>query len=119
MSQLPNPNLAQQWRERIERFGQSKLTIAAFCRLEGCSPASFYHWRRRLRADQTGKHTAAFVAVELPASNHRAQLAQHSTGGLQIELPGGAIARLDHDATDEQRCRLIKNIIESLSEVVS
>ncbi|WP_182871261.1 hypothetical protein [Stieleria mannarensis] len=31
MSQFPNPQLAQQWRDRIERFAQSGLTVADFC----------------------------------------------------------------------------------------
>ena len=35
MARLPNPQLAQQWRERLERFDHSELTIAEFCELEG------------------------------------------------------------------------------------
>ena len=49
MTRLPNPQLALQWRERLDRFDQSELTVAGFCEQEGCSTASFYQWRRRLR----------------------------------------------------------------------
>ncbi len=31
MPQFPNPQLAQQWRDHIERFAQSGLTVADFC----------------------------------------------------------------------------------------
>jgi hypothetical protein len=121
MSQFPNPQLAQQWRDRIERFAQSSLTVAEFCELEGYSVASFYQWRRKLQAsvpnDQPGPsdRPASFVAVQLqPSALEPAQRA-----GLQIELPGGAVARLDQNATDEQQRRLIKNIVQTLSEVAS
>ena len=40
-------------------------------------------------------------------------------GGLQIELPGGAVIRLDHEAADEQQRWLIKIVVEALSEVAS
>jgi hypothetical protein len=36
------------WRGRLAKFGQSRLTVAEFCRQERVSQASFYHWRRRL-----------------------------------------------------------------------
>ncbi|TWT92267.1 IS66 family insertion sequence element accessory protein TnpA [Neorhodopirellula pilleata] len=49
MNAFPNPELARQWRERIERFDDAGTTIAEFCHAEGYSVASFYQWRRRLR----------------------------------------------------------------------
>lgn len=115
MPNAPDPQLAQQWRDRLDRFEQSELTVAEFCRLEEYSVASFYHWRRRLQSGQLGNRPPAFVPVELPPS--LPQPLRH--GGLQIELPGGAVVRLDHDATDEQQRRLIKNVVETLSEVAS
>ncbi|QDV40668.1 hypothetical protein Enr13x_69930 [Stieleria neptunia] len=121
MPQFPNPQLAQQWRDRIERFAQSDLTVADFCDREGYSVASFYQWRRKLRSSvlvdpsAPSDRPASFVAVELqPVAMEAAQL-----NGLEIELPGGAVARLDQNATDEQQRRLIKNVVEALSEVAS
>jgi hypothetical protein len=38
-----------QWQSLIERGERSRLGIAAFCRGEGVSTASFYAWRKRLR----------------------------------------------------------------------
>jgi len=37
-----------QWQSLIERGERSRLGIAAFCRAEGVSAASFYSWRKRL-----------------------------------------------------------------------
>ena len=121
MPQFPNPQLAQQWRDRIERFAQSGLTVTDFCDRKGYSVASFYQWRRKLRSSVPDRPTgprdraASFVAVELlPDATESAQ-----PTGLTIELPGGAVACLDRNATDEQQRRLIKNIVKALSEVAS
>jgi histidine ammonia-lyase len=48
------------WRSRLQRQAQSGKTIAAFCRDESVSTASFHIWRAKLAA----------------ASGHAAQLAQ-------------------------------------------
>ena len=112
---VPDPQLAQQWRDRLRRFEHSELTVAEFCRLEQYSVASFYHWRRRLQAGQLGNHAATFVPVELPPTVP--QDPRHSGG--QIELPGGAVIRLDLEADDDQQRRLIKIVVEALREVAS
>lgn len=115
MPRVPDPQLAQQWRDRLRRFDHSELTVAEFCRLEGYSVASFYHWRRKLQSGQLDDRSATFVPVELPPATPTAP--RHS--GWQIELPGGAVLRLDHEAADEQQRRLIKIVVEALSEVPS
>lgn len=97
MPKAPNSQLAQQWSDRLRRFERSSLTVAEFCQLEGYSVASFYQWCRRLRAGQAAEHSATFVPVQLP----RATEEPPHHGGFQIELPDGALVRLDHDATDE------------------
>lgn len=112
---VPDPQLAQQWRDRLRRFDCSELTVADFCRLEQYSVASFYCWRRRLQSGQLGDHSATFVPVEIPPSMPQAP----RYSGWQIELPGGAVIRLDHEATDQQQRRLIKLVVETLSEVAS
>lgn len=39
------------WRDRLQRFQSSDLTITAFCDWEGVSQAAFYVWRKKLQAD--------------------------------------------------------------------
>ena len=113
MTRLPNPQLALQWRERLGRFDQSELTIAQFCRLEGCSTASFYQWRRRLR-DAEIDNTPAFVPVELDSSD--LEIGAERT--VQIDLPGGAIVRVPSGATVAEQRGLIAAIVQATSTEV-
>ena len=89
MNAFPNPELARQWRERIGRFDDAGTTIAEFCQDEGYSVASFYQWRRRLRQAACGP--AGFIAVEVPDN----QGVSVAPANVEIELPGGAIVRLN------------------------
>jgi len=45
---------ATMWR-RLERFEESGLSVVRFCDEEGCSPASFYQWRKRIAKDDRGE----------------------------------------------------------------
>lgn len=89
MNAFPNPELARQWRERIGRFDDAGTTIAEFCQTEGYSVASFYQWRRRLR--QAVCEPPGFIAVEVPDD----QEVSAALANVEIELPGGAIVRLN------------------------
>ena len=113
MTRLPNPQLALQWRERLDRFDQSELTVAGFCEQEGCSTASFYQWRRRLR-DAEPPGTPAFVPVELESSD----LEIGADRTVQIDLPGGAIVRIPSGATVAERRELIAAILQATSAEV-
>jgi len=42
------------WRRRLERIEESGLSVVRFCDEEGCSPASFYQWRKRLAEGDRG-----------------------------------------------------------------
>lgn len=70
------------WEERLVRFFASKVTVAEFCRREDVSVASFYYWKRRLRASEVAEASVPlFVPVSVrPAGNTE----------IRIELPGGA-----------------------------
>ncbi len=73
------------WRERIQRFHSSDLSVEAFCRQEALSSSSFYNWRKKLESDEpvaasTSSRCGAFEPMALIAS----------TAGMSIVLPGGA-----------------------------
>ncbi len=89
MTRLPDPQLAQKWQKRLERFAKSDLTIAEFCQLDGYSQASFYQWRRKLADDDTPS-TPRFVPVELEANDLR----EHPPVSIHVDLPGGAKVNL-------------------------
>ena len=41
---------SREWGERLERYERSGLTVARWCESERVSEASFYYWRKKLRA---------------------------------------------------------------------
>ena len=43
---------AREWAERLGRFERSGLTVARWCESERVSEASFYYWRKKLRAEK-------------------------------------------------------------------
>lgn len=61
MGRSINAAVWEQWRARMTRYSGSGLTVADFCRLEEVSPASFYQWRKKLRADSGGASDGSLV----------------------------------------------------------
>ena len=110
MARLPNPQLAQQWRERLERFDCSELTIAEFCELEGYSTASFYQWRRKLRSGEP-QMEPAFIPVDFNPSD----LEGRAQRGVEIDLPGGAIVKVPVCATMAEQRQLIEAVVQATS----
>ncbi len=89
-----------EWRRRMRRFEKTQRSIAAFCRGEGVSEASFYQWRRRLarpteaRKGKADKATGGFTPVRLAAVT-----------GVTVRLPGGT--QLQVPTSDPQVLRLV------------
>ena len=113
MTRLPNPQLAQQWRDRLGRFDRSELTIAEFCELEGYSTASFYQWRRKLRTGEL-QMAPAFVPVDFNCSD----LAGRIQRGVEIDLPGGSIIKMPSGATTAEQRQLIEAVVQATSAEV-
>ncbi len=86
----------RQWRLRVRRFELSGLTAAEFCRAEGVSAPSFYHWRRQLApartrrpAESASSRTAPeFVPVRV-TPRPAAEVEIHLPNGARVCLPGG------------------------------
>jgi hypothetical protein len=69
MGRRPNQALRSVWKQRIARQRRSRLSVAEFCREEGCSQQSFYAWRRRLLDIAPAPlRSSLFVPLELPVS---------------------------------------------------
>ena len=62
MGRRPNQALRSVWKQRIARQRRSGLSVAKFCRQEGCSQQAFYAWCRRLR-DLVERTMIAFESV--------------------------------------------------------
>jgi hypothetical protein len=87
----PDPATHRLWQQRLDRFRKSGLAVADFCECEGISAASFYAWRRRLRAD-TAPKTAdepRLVPVRL--------ITPPPSAPVELLLPSGCVLRLSPD----------------------
>jgi transposase-like protein len=93
------------WRERLARYRQSDVSVAAFCAAEGVSLAAFYGWRRRLReavGPACGPQVASPVITDAtvreaagdPAALFVPVAVRASVGEVRIEVPGGVVVRL-------------------------
>ena len=99
------------WRERLERFDASSLTVARFCAQEGCSTASFYQWKRKLRTSSSPKRKTTnsnpadsqerFRPLTIAISPARVGI--HFPSGTRVELAGD-----DHDLV----CRVVREILQ-------
>ncbi len=75
------------WRQVVDRWKRSGLTVPAFCRSEGLNQATFYHWRWKLkRRDQA---TPAFLPVRVIADKPAVP-----TGGIEVVLANGRCLRV-------------------------
>ena len=57
------PDRSSLWRERLARYAVSGQPVAAFCRSQSISVASFYLWRKRLLVSQDGAVTGEAKSV--------------------------------------------------------
>jgi transposase-like protein len=79
-----DPRKEQQWRQWIDQWRRSGLSVQAFCRRHGLAPPSFYAWRRTLQQ----RAAAAFVPVRLLDGEPPA------AGSIEVVLAGGRRLRV-------------------------
>ncbi len=110
MTRKANLELRKLWRNRIERQRKSGLTVAAFCRQEGVSSATFYGWKRKLRGGtplrpkrNTRSRSAEAVASAVgnaPEARGQAAFLQlplapvHTNPWIELVLAEGTIIRV-------------------------
>lgn len=102
----------RQWQQRMARFDKARQSVAEFCRREGISAPSFYHWRKRLaRGPRLAAEAADFRPVRLVASG---EMSVRLPGGTQLRVPVSdaealrvaidALARADAQRAGGGRC---------------
>ncbi|MEM1228867.1 MAG: hypothetical protein AAGJ40_24550 [Planctomycetota bacterium] len=101
MSRSPDPARRQLWRERLDRFAHSNLSVVQFCQQEGISAPSFYQWKKK-HAQATEAPTPAFVPLSL-GHNVEPQ--------ARLTLPGGATIDLQGRHDQEELCQLLAAVI--------
>jgi transposase len=75
-----------EWAARLRRFEDSPSTVAAFCRRERVSTASFYLWRRRLGSEPSPRFVPITIAPAHPAP------------AIEVAFPNGVVIRLPNGA---------------------
>jgi hypothetical protein len=75
MSRLPSSKTAQIWAERIAQRERSNTPVAQFGQSIGCSPTSYYQWKRKLAAKP---QATAFLRVST---------SEPSKDSIEIKLP--------------------------------
>jgi len=76
MARKVDQALWDQWRQRIRRQRASKLSVAAFCREESVSQATFYTWKRKLQGRRAARQTSTKVRATRPKRRKRAAAAR-------------------------------------------
>jgi transposase len=74
----------QLWAERLDRFPDSGLSVAAFCSAEGVSTNSFFYWKRQFQTAASAAAPPRFLPVQVPSL----------PAPVEVVLPGGTVLRL-------------------------
>ena len=82
-----------QWQGLIERAAHSPRSIAAFCRAEDVSTASFYSWRKRLGAAAPGGAVAE-DGTFLELGTLGPEVGEAAPWDIELELGAGMVLRL-------------------------
>ena len=61
MSRFASSKTARFWAELIAKCERSNASVSQFCQSTGCSPTSYYQWKRKLAAKP---QTSAFLRVQ-------------------------------------------------------
>lgn len=90
---MSNPELLQEWRERLEDFAQSEMTVREWCDFNRLSLHQYYYWRRRLaepvaKSEGKGAWQTLDIVDTIPLSTAKVSL-NVSIAGAQIEVAPG------------------------------
>ena len=98
---LDDQNTLAQWKERITACRSSGQTVRGWCRENGISPSSYYHWQRRLNEQSAGQ-TEQAEFTEL-------RLRKRSAAVAILHLPCGDVEVLA--GADEETLRMIWRVM--------
>ena len=95
-----HPERVRAWRERIDAWKRSGLSVNAFCRQRGLTRSNFDRWRRILASEPTkGKPSSSsstFVPLRVVAEPM-----------VEVVLPSGILVRLPLTSSPDAVVRLV------------
>jgi transposase-like protein len=82
-----NSTLERQWRERMELWQRSGLSVRQFCVRNGLTESTFYLWKRELRTrDQTSSKSPSTQPKFVPVS-----VVPSTTLSVEVRCPSGHV----------------------------
>ena len=94
-----NPERVRAWRERIDAWKRSGLSVNAFCRQRGLTRSNFDRWRRILASEPTKakpSSSSTFVPLRVVAEPM-----------VEVVLPSGILVRLPLTSSPDAVTRLV------------
>jgi transposase len=96
----------QKWVDRVQRYRDSNLSVAPFCRAEGVSVPAFYFWRRTLAADSVAEPTSRPTVVPVRIAR--------PVPAVEVVLPSGAVLSFSADC-DPQHVAAVLRAVGAIS----
>ena len=84
--------LAQEWRDRLEDFAESEMTVQQWCDFNALPAHQYHYWRRRLASSVPNHHeNAGWVAVNVTETTSRPAPPSFTLhiAGAKIEISPG------------------------------
>ena len=110
MGRQTDPRKAAAWERRLDRFGESGLTVARFCDREGVSIATYHYWQRKLR-DPSLAETAWAMPAAPSARFDPVEVV--SRQAVTIRFAGGAVMEIPEDREDLVKVAILALVSEA------
>ena len=84
---MSRQELVQEWKDRLEDFTLSEMTVQQWCDFNSLSAYQYYYWKRRLATTQQDTtEKPRFLAVGIVGAP-----SPQAPGGVTIRIAGAAI----------------------------
>ena len=104
MPAVPSSDREAFWRQLFARRASLRLTVVEACEQAGVSPASFFHWQRKLReADRPSGQALSSATSLLPV-----RIVDDRASELTLEIPPGLCVRLPGDCDEATLVRVLR-----------
>ena len=77
------------WKGIIDKYRESGLSVAEFCKEHNISTGRFYHWRRRFSNEHCKEDKGFFEVITCSSSANKNPIYIRLTNGIVIEVERG------------------------------